>query len=976
MPSKKTNRSSSSSLYVIALGASAGGLEAINQFLANVPDNSGFAFVIIQHLSPDHKSLMAELLAKHTHMQVAEATDQMLIKANCIYLLPSKKTLTVKSGRLLLHEKDKTVMPNNTIDLFFESLALDYGPHAIGIILSGTGTDGTKGIQAISANGGIVVVQEPATSAFNGMPNSAIATGVANLILPPQNMAEELIDYINDPHAMRSLRLNTQNDELVLREIILNIRKVTGHDFSYYKNPTLIRRLTKRMGELNIPSIRDYLKYLNEHAGEAKDIANNFLINVTHFFRDKEAFDVIRDEVIPSIFKGKNPRDTVKAWVVACSSGEEAYSMAILFQEYLEKHNMPDITVKIFATDIDKDALEIASKGIYSRSILESVSGQRIAKYFDIEGDHYKVKPSIRKMVVFSYHDVLKDPPFGRLDLVSCRNMLIYIDSEVQKEILGKLHFALNLNGYLFIGPSEQIDGIKFSMEEVDKKWRIYRCIGKARLYEQQPYFQSFDKNSLVRIPGEVKIKNPIHHLGDLFKETLLEDSSYAGIFIDPNFDVKQAIGNYKNYLNFPENHFNFNLLKLAHSDLAISLSAAVRKAIQDDTPVTTREVKMHFEDRIRLVNIHVKPYLHQNSYAQQFLFIVLREIEPKESKQGNPPQKIPVVDPTKVEELEQELKETRENLQAVIEEMEATNEELQSANEEMISTNEELQSSNEELQSLNEELHTVSAEHQLKIKELMELNDDLNNYFKNSDIGQILVDKNLIVRKFSPSVTRMVNLIPSDIHRSLIDITTRFKGIDFIGDIGQVIRTNMPSEKEINVDESIYLMRIAPYERHNKHIDGVVINFIDITRTRQLDSILEAVFKSVPSAILAARAIRNEKKDIVDFEFIAANPAGEKSIGLKRNAIMGKKIKDLYPSNYKDVLKMYREVSDTGKPQAYDFFNEHLNNWSNVVLAKFPDGIISVSTDITEKKKAADLIEQNYEELRKSLRLNKKKNY
>lgn len=959
--------------YVVGIGASAGGLEAINQFFENVPDKPGFAFIIIQHLSPDYKSLMAELLVKHTHMKIFEAEDQMVLKKNCVYLIPSKKFLTVKGNKVVLHEKEKSPA-NNTIDVFFDSIAQEYGANSVGIILSGTGSDGTKGVKAISEKGGIVIVQDPATAAFNGMPNNAIAAGVANMILPPQNMALELMDYVSDPGSTPSIRLNTQQDEIVLREIILLIRKVTGQDFAHYKPPTLIRRLSKRMSELSIRNMEEYLDYLHHRPTEIKFISHDFLINVTHFFRDKEAFEVIKDDVIPSILRGKNPNDTVKLWVVACSTGEEAYSMAILFHEYLEKNNQQEVNVKIFATDVDKDALEVASRGIYTRGILEFVSGQRIAKYFDIEGDNYRINADIRKMVVFSHHDVIKDPPFGRLDLVSCRNMMIYINSDIQKEILRKLHFSLNLNGYLFVGPSEHVDTIKPSLQEVDKKWRIYRCVNKVRLYDQQPYFHAVDKQALVNV-GSDRAKNPLHHLGDLFKETLLEDQGYAGIFIDLNFEIKQAVGNYKNYIQFPESNFNFNLTKLVHSELSVSLSAAIRKAIQENSSVTVKDVKLHQDDKVRLISIYIKPYLHHNKFSQQFLFIVLKEEEAKglPARDSSSWNLIPG-DLNRVEEMEKELKETRENLQAVIEEMEATNEELQSANEELVSTNEELQSTNEELQSLNEELHTVSTEHQMKIKELLELNDDLNNYFRNSDIGQILVDKNFIIRKFSPSVTRMVNLIPSDIHRSLVDITVRFKEVDLIGDIGKVIRSGVPIEKEIMMDDSYYLLRLNPYERHDKKIDGVVINFVDVSRAKRLDSILEAVFKTVPSAILASKAIRNDKKEIVDFEFIAVNAAGEKNLGVNMEEILGTSLRNVFKNNYLELFNVYRNVVETGKSHVYDFYNEHIGNWSNVVLVKLLDGVVSVSTDITEQKKAADLVEKNYEELRKSLKLNNAK--
>jgi two-component system CheB/CheR fusion protein len=464
-----------------------------------------------------------------------------------------------------------------------------------------------------------------------------------------------------------------------------------------------------------------------------------------------------------------------------------------------------------------------------------------------------------------------------------------------------------------------------------------------------------------------------LHHLGDLFKETLLEDPGYAGIFIDLNFEIKQAVGNYKNYIQFPDTNFNFNLTKLVHSELSVALSAAIRKAIQENAPVVVKNVKLHQDNKVRFISLHVKPYLHHSKFTQQFIFIVLKDEEVKEIAAGSAVQDMNPADFSRVEEIERELKETRENLQAVIEEMEATNEELQSANEEMVSTNEELQSTNEELQSLNEELHTVSTEHQMKIKELAELNDDLNNYFRNSDIGQILVDRNFIIRKFSPSVTRMVNLIPSDIHRSLVDITVRFKEVDLVGEIGKVIRTGMPVEQEITIDDNFYLLRLNPYERHDKKIDGVVINFVDVSRAKRLDSILEAVFKTVPSGILASKAIRNNQNEITDFEFIAVNAAGEKSLGRSKADIIGSSLKEIFKNN-PDLIKIYRMVVETGKSHVYDFYNEHQGNWSNVVLVKLLDGVVSVSTDITEHKKAADLVEKNYDELRKSLKLKKKR--
>lgn len=971
MAAKKSSQQSKD-LYVIGIGASAGGLEAINQFLSNVPDNSGFACIVVQHLSPDHKSLMSELLPKHTHMRVLEARNQMSIEANCVYLLPSKKTLTLKGNKLILKEKVKSKAPNNAIDLFFESLANEYGKNAVGVILSGTGTDGTLGIQAISEKGGIVVVQDPTTSAFDGMPLSAISTGLANLILPPQNMIYELTEYLNAPSTVRSLKLNTPDNEAVLQEIILLIKKISGYDFTYYKNPTLMRRLTKRMGELGIAKTADYYDYLGRNKAEMEYIAHHFLINVTNFFRDREAFEILQTEVIPEILKEKAPGDIVKVWVAACSTGEEAYSMSILFHEYMEKEEIHGVTLKIFATDIDKEAVEIASKGIYPRSILSNVTGQRMANYFEVEGDQYRIKPEIRKTVVFSYHDILKDPPYGRMDLISCRNMLIYITPEAQKEILKKLHFALNLNGYIIIGPSEHIDAIKPSLEEVNKKWRIFRCISKARLYETAPSFH-YPEKRILHGSEQKKAKNPVNDMGGIFLETLIDDPSYAGILTDLQLDVKQAIGNYKRYLDLPDTHFNFNLLKLIHTDLGLSISVLVRKAVQDNRAVAAKNVRIYLENETRLIDVHVKPYLQNTDYNQQFLFVVFKETSVKEISDANATPRNPNSGIEHVRELETELRESRESLQAVIEEMEATNEELQSANEEMNSTNEELQSANEELQSLNEELHTVSAEHQLRIKELMDLNDDLNNYFSNSEAGQILVDKKLLIRRFTPSATRMVNLVSSDVNRSLLDITTRFSGTNFIEDISNVIKNGLPVEREVTLEDNVYLMRITPYERHDKRLDGVVINFIDITKVKRLDTMMQAVFKAVPNAIFALKAVRDGKKDVVDFEFTSVNSAAEKMLGQTSEQLVGSKTRLALHPSYNELRKIYKQVLDTGKPHNYDFFNEYVNKWSNIVVMKFYDGIISVATDITEKKRAAELVEKNYEELRKSLKLNKK---
>ena len=958
---EKTNKG-----YIVGIGASAGGLEAIHDLFDYMPVNTGFSFIIIQHLSPDYKSLMAELLSRHTEMQVVEAEDGMLIKPNCIYVIPSKKLMTIKDSKLHLDEKIKSRLPINSIDIFFKSLAEDAKKNAIGVILSGTGTDGTKGLDAIKKNGGVVVVQEPLSAAFDGMPNSAVATGNADLILPPEMMGEELMEYIQEAPLIRSLSKLNQNDEIILKEIIEMLHHSTHHDFTHYKRPTLFRRLAKRMSEMRMDTIQEYRNYLSKHDDELKALGKEFLINVTKFFRDADAFESLRVDVIPSILSTRKPEDPIKIWVVACSSGEEAYSVAILFLEQLEKNGVRHTNLKVFATDIDSEALETASRGIYSEGIKRDITPERLRKYFIQEGKMYRVSPELRKHVVFANHDILKDPPFSHLNLITCRNMFIYINNALQQKILRKFHFAMNIDSFLMMGPSENIDILKDSMEEVNRKWKIYRCISKANLVDHDNLMMPLEKGNFYTNgkPTSNSI-NVANHLSEIFKDTLMEGHKMAAIFIDKDFNVKQAIGTYKNFLHFPEASFNFNLLKLVSSDLAVALGVSVRKAIEKNEKIILKRVVLHDPKETRHVNIIVKPYVKQREFQQSFLCVILEEaqIETKALKVLATSSEI---NQDRVKELEQELIDTRENLQAVIEEMETANEELQSTTEEMISTNEELQSTNEELQSLNEELHTVSGEHQLKIKELLELNDDMNNYFNNSEIGQILLDRNLIIRKFSPAVKRMINLIESDIGRSILDITTNIQNLEFIPVIRKVLETSVAVEKEISVNEdTFYLMRVTSYVKRDKAKDGVVINFTDISESKRLSSIIESVFVCSTNGITAKKAIRDNQNKIVDFEYLAANTAAEKFFGQKHNSLAGKRLLKLFPNQPKEFINLYAKVVETGKEANFEFYHDRTDKWYNISVVKMQDGVVTTHTDITEKKKSADMIAQNYEDLK-----------
>lgn len=952
--------------YIVGVGASAGGMEAIHDLFDYMPHNTGFSFVIIQHLSPDYKSLMADLLSRHTRMQVVEAQDGIEVQPNCIYAIPSKKLMTIRNGRLNLNEKVKSNLPNNAIDVFFESLAEDQGTRAIGVVLSGTGTDGTRGIEQIKSKGGLVIVQEPLSAAFDGMPNSAAATGVADIIVPPEMMGEELIEFMRDVPLVRSLHKLSDEDERNLQSIISLLKEITKLDFSNYKRPTLFRRLAKRMSEIGINDLNSYRNYLTTHDEELGLLGKEFLINVTKFFRDHEAFELLRTEAIPAIVGSLKGDETLKIWVAACSSGEEAYSVGMLVLEHLSKTGTPAANFKIFATDIDSDALDVGSRGIFKESIARDVPSNLLQKYFIKEGTHFRVSPELRKHVVFANHDILKDPPFSNLHLVTCRNMFIYINVALQQKILRKFHFALKLNGFLMLGPSENISILKDATEEVNRKWKLYRCVNKAGLNETTNFMVPLNESKLYSIAGKQpsNSRNVMNNLAEIFKDTLMEDRTMAVIFIDKDFNVKQAIGAYKTFLSFPEESFNFNLLKLVDGDLAVALGVGVRKAMVDNNKMSMKNVVLHGKTSERHVNIIIKPYIKQSEYQQAFLCVVIEEIDQERNRATKIIAEHSIGSEERIQELESELTTTRENLQAIIEEMETTNEELQSNNEEMISTNEELQSTNEELQSLNEELHTVSAEHQLKIKELFELNDDLNNYFQNSDVGQILVDKDLIIRKFSPSVTKMVNLIEADIGRSIVDITTNFNEVNLIQSIRSVIANKVVFEKEIVAGEKYYFARITPYVRRDGQIDGVVVNFTDITEAKKMSSIINSIFNISTDGITAKMAIRNEENKIVDFEYLATNKAAQRVFGVREN-LQGKKLSEVFPERSAQILEVYSRVVETGKTTNFEFFDPEKGKWYNVSAVKMLDGVVTTHTDITEKRKAADTIARSYEDLK-----------
>lgn len=954
--------------YIIAIGASAGGLEAIHEFFDHMPESSNLSFVIIQHLSPDHKSLLVELVSRHTQMKVFEAENEQEIEKNCVYVIPNKKVMTISRNRLLLAEKKVDLVPNTAIDIFLTTLAEEKKKKAIAIILSGTGTDGTRGIEAIKECGGIVLVQDPATARFDGMPNSAIASGNADFVLPPSDMPEELFGFLHDKPVL--LPENTKVDDALLEEIFTLIHEVGGYDFHYYKTPTIIRRISRRMAHHNIPLLNDYVQYLRSHPEECSQLGRDFLIGVTRFFRDEAAFELLREKVVPGVVQNKEPGDIVKIWVAACSSGEEAYSLAILFDQELRKQQLRN-EVKVFATDIDESNIDIAARGHYPFAIERDVPRDVLEQYFIKDSTGYNIIPRIRKQIVFARHNIIKDPPFIRNDLVSCRNMLIYMSPVLQQKVLSVLVFGLQQDGILFLGSSENPAFVKEALHEISNKWKVYQKTGVVKHaggmlyntsdggYTRQSYRPSEEDRS------GAKGRN---RLTDDFQKALTEELGYAAFYIDQQFEIRESSGNYEQYLSLPRKSLRLNLLKMLPQDLSIVLGSAIKNTWKTESKAVLKNVRYRKGEQWYIANIVIKPPAIMA--GKLYTLVILGEGEAEETPAAAA-KALPVFAADTgtheyVSELESELQETKHNLQMAVEGLETTNEELQSSNEELLSANEELQSSNEELQSLNEELHTLNTEHQLKIRELIELNDDLNNYFRSSDIGQVFLDEDLRIRKFNPASVKMINFIETDIGRPISHISTNIRYENLSEDIQNVLKTGATVEKEVQLlNGKNLLIRIMPYIRQDKRRAGVIIAFVDITAITDLNNIIRGIFNSSHSAIVAFKAVRDGDHRIADFIFQTANQTTAGLLQRTPETFLGKSLKKeggfLVQGN---LFDKYVKVVQQDVLLNEDIYLEVDGKWFELSAVKMKDGFVATYSDVTARKNAEQKLRRNYNEL------------
>ena len=821
--------------HIIAIGASAGGMEEINSFFDHTPLD-GVSYIIVQHLSPDFKSRMVELLGRHSKLVVEQAENGMTVKSNQVYLIPSDKFMTIRKGNLYLTKKENVKGPHLTINKFFNSLAIECGKKAIGVILSGLGSDGTDGIKAIKKAGGMAIARDPETSEFGSMPSHAIATGLVDFILEPAEMPGVIEDYIKHEG---ELVTDNDDDEENLAAIVELIKERSPHDFSDYKQPTILRRTKRRASYGNFTTLGNYLNFLKGSPEEVDALAKEFLISVTSFFRDPEAFDVLETDVLPQIIKRLSPDEELKMWIAGCATGEEAYSFAILIAEQLSGR-MEDTVVKIFATDIDSAALAHAGKGVYNAGILKTVSPERIEKYFIKEGNNYRVSPSIRKMLIFARHDLVKNPPYCNMHLISCRNLLIYMAPVLQKKIFTMLLFGLKRDGYLFLGSSENPMPIIENLET--KRGISFDAFSLPDLLDTKRTPSRFSPENMSKNTGSVT---------EAMQESLAGKLNYFTACIDENNHVVKSYGDARKYLL--QKHFTTNLIELLPKPLAVAFSNLSKAALKTNENAARNGIKIKQGQQIISVNLSVSPLMVKGE--GDLLLVTFSQDKSARALPKDTPFDEKLYLDQYVINLEEELKELKEKLNSSNEKLDAYNENVQSFNEELISANEEMQSTNEEMQSVNEELHTINSDYQLKNKELVEINDDLNNYFRSNVNGQLFIDDNLLLMKFSPGAVNQINLLESDIGRPLSNISTNIKFETIIDDIKQVLAEGNIVTKEIETNNGKwYQMMTMPYvQQADQKRNGAIITFNDITELKRIQQKLDISNKMLNLAIDAA---------------------------------------------------------------------------------------------------------------------------
>ncbi len=873
------NRPKVDPVVVVGVGASAGGLVALQSFFKHLPENTGMAYVVIVHLSSTHESHLADLLQLKTSMSVVQVTKSVKIEADHTYIIPPSKNLALEGGRLVLSNKEKVRDQPATINLFFESMANVCGPNCVAIVLSGSGSDGAHGLSVVKERGGLTLVQSQEEAEYDAMPQSAIVTGDVDFVLPVAQMASE-IKVLYDNHANHQI---AESDITALETLLDQVHAVSGHDFRNYKRPTLIRRIRRRMHLAELNSLSQYVDYVQTNPGEIKKLRNDFLLTVTQFFRDTKSFEALETNIIPKIFESLNSDESIRIWSCGCATGEEPYSLAILLLESNGVHPDNRYDINVFASDIAEDAMKVARKGWYPASIEQDVSEARLLRFYKRDGEGYRVRNELRETILFSNHNVLSDPPFAKLNMVVCRNLLIYLDRSVQKKVFELFYYALKPGGFLFLGNSESIDTNDLFIP-VDKSHSVYRKNPNPKTSSILPQLGKGTKRryDTYEKPQSAS-KTTTNNLEALHWKSI-QPYTPAAVLLNSDFDVLHSIGGGERYLRFAPGKPTQNILIIVREEFRLELRTALYQAINKKKKCNTKPIHVQIDGKSHLVSMIVEPVedAESNGNMAHVLFIEHEQPEPKETESSGSdgvvrssakPKSVQEADRI-IHELEGELDRLKNQIEAnmeshdsAIEDLNVSNEEQKSINEELMATTEELETSKEEQQSMNEELLTVNQELKHKVEEVRHVNSDLQNLMNATQIATLFLDRKLQIMRFTPMVTEVFNIIPADIGRQMSHVTNLLDYKDLSVDAEKVYREAIMLEREIQntVSKQWFLVRIRPYRTVEDKIDGVVLSFIDITTIKTCEDKLQALNKSLEEMVKKRTTqVRRLASDIV----------------------------------------------------------------------------------------------------------------
>jgi len=931
---------------IVGIGASAGGLEALEQFFGNVPENSGLAYVVIQHLDPTKKGMLPELLQRATKMKVFEVQDHMTVKPNCVYVIPPNKSMSLLKGVLYLFEPAEERGLRLPVDFFFRSRAADQPEESIGVILSGMGSDGSAGIRAIKEKSGIVMVQDPTSAKFDSMPRNAVDSVSVDIVAPANELPSKLLAFLKRIPVVKSNMETENKDQSALEKIIILLRVRTGNDFSLYKKNTMYRRIERRMGVHKIDKIVSYIHFLQENPKEVDILFKELLIGVTSFFRDTAVWEKLEETVIPNIIASHKDGSILRAWIPGCSTGEEAYSLAIIFKEALEKINShSDISLQIFATDLDNEAIEIARKGQFPANILADISPDRLTRFFSPIDEGYRINSEIREMIIFAQHNIIMHPPFIKIDILSCRNLLIYMDSELQKKLISLFYYSINPGGIMILGSAETLGTQSYLFTLVNIKLKIYKRSLTDLTSELYDFPSSFSLPKTDNTEPQ-KIDQPAQNIETLANQLLLQNFSPPGVLVNENGDIIYISGRTGKYLEPAVGKANLNIFAMLREGLRNDFPNAFHKALTLKETVVLHNLKVGTDCGTQIINVTFQ-WINKPKPLNGMIMIIFSDIPDNSDIQ--PPANVGKKTSINKNQLklEEELKQAREEVQSTIEEMQtsqeelkSTNEELQSTNEELQSTNEELTTSKEEMQSMNEELQTVNAELQSKVDDFSLVNNDMKNLLNSTDIATLFLDKDLNIRRYTNEATKIFKLIKTDIGRPFTDQVSDLIYPELVTDALEVLRTLMFIEKQIPTkDGRWFSIRIMPYRTYDNRIDGLVITFVNHSDIKQVEIKLQETEQIYLLLLnVSSNVILRLSSDLKILEY---NAEAENKFGIKlKDAINQNFIQMLVPEpEQKKVEKGLKELLNSGRKSKYKM--KLMITGGNIVQAEWSINIL-----------------------------------